>query len=406
MSYEPRQQVSIETIRDRLLAQIDSVVSRYAPEAPGAFHKGSLYFTLNPGRVDNNVGSFCIHMSGPDAGRWVDFACAPAAGSRGKYLSGDLIDLIGMSLGFTQARDAIAEARRFLGLETEDPVTRRQREDHAARLRREREAQAVDREAKKLKQQKKAEALWLSGQRELRGSPVDLYLRGRGIDLSLLGHAPGAIRYHPEAWYVPEIREELVNEETGEVRIRKVKGQPVKMPAMLTAIALKGRIIDCHRTYLHLGPDGWVKAPVPDAKKVFADYAGGSIRLCNGLGPRGGKGAPLSQCPPGTRVMIAEGIENGLSAVMLRHLAGLEPQRVLSAASIWNLGEIDLPANVSEVILAADNDQNPQAQAQLAAAVEKHKRAGRIVRVWKSRIPREDLNDALRRVLKEMEGAA
>ncbi|WP_112312510.1 DUF7146 domain-containing protein [Pseudogemmobacter bohemicus] len=406
MSYEPRQQVSIETIKDRLLAQIDSVVSRYAPEAPGAFHKGSLYFTLNPGRVDNNVGSFCIHMSGPDAGRWVDFACAPAGSGRGKYLTGDLIDLIGMSLGLTHARDALAEARRFLGLETEDPATRRQREEHAARLKREREAQVVDRAAQLLKKQKKAEALWLSGQRELRGSPVDLYLKGRGIDLSLLGHAPGAIRYHPECFYVPDVREEHVDPDSGEVSFRRVKGKAVRMPAMLTAIALKGRIIDCHRTYLALGERGWVKADLPDAKKVFSDYTGGSIRLCNGLGPRGGRGAALSQCPPGTRVFIAEGIENGLSGVMLRHLAGLDPERVIAAGSIWNLGEVELPANVSEVILAADNDQGAQAQAQLAEAVAKHKRAGRVVRVWKSRIPGEDLNDALRRVLKEMEGVA
>lgn len=406
MSTETRQQVSIETIKDRLVAQIDSVVARYAPEAAGSYHKGDLYFTLNPGRADNNVGSFCIHMSGPDAGRWVDFACAPAAGARGKYLSGDLIDLIGMSLGLTHARDAIAEARRFLGLEAEDPATRRQREEHAARLKREREADRVDRAAKQLRQQKKAEALWLSSQRDLRGTPVDFYLKGRGIDLSLLGHAPGAIRFHPECYYVPEVREEHVDPESGEVSFRRVKGKAVKMPAMLTAIALQGRIIDCHRTYLQLGPQGWVKADLPDAKKVFADYTGGSVRLCNGLGPRGGRGAALSQCPPGTRVFIAEGIENGLSAVMLRHLAGLEPERVIAAGSIWNLGEVDLPANVSEVILAADNDQGEQPQAQLADAIEKHKRAGRVVRVWKSRIPGEDLNDALRRVLKEMEGAA
>jgi len=93
-----------------------------------------------------------------------------------------------------------------------------------------------------------------------------------------------------------------------------------------------GRIIDCHRIYLAKGPQGWTKAPLPDPKKVLTDYTGGSIRLSSGLGPRGGKGCRLAERPPGTRVFISEGIENGLSAIILRHLAGLEPVRVLAAS--------------------------------------------------------------------------
>lgn len=393
-----RQQVSIDEIKDRLIAQIDAVVARYAPEAPGAYHKQGLYFTLNPGRADRKVGSFCVHMSGPKAGRWNDYAMS------GREASGDLLDLIQMSLNLPRAGDAIAEARRFLGLDTEDPATRRAAEDHARRLRQQRERAAKDEAARLDRMRRTAAALWLSGQPALRGTPVDHYLRGRGIDLAQLGHQPGAIRFHPECQYIGEERHEVVDPETGEITTRTVRLPAVPMPAMLTAITLGKRIIDCHRTYLAQGPDGWTKAPLPDAKKVLTDYTGGSIRLSSGLGPRGGKGCPLNDCPPGTKVFISEGIENGLSAIVLRHLAGLPPERVLAAGSVWNLGQIELPANVAEVTLAADNDTNPQARAALDRAIAAHKARGRLVRVWRSRTPGEDLNDALRRVLKEQAG--
>ncbi len=393
-----RQQVSIDDIKDRLIAQVDAVVARYAPEAPGSYWRDGRFYTLNPGRADRNVGSFCIHMDGPKAGRWHEYAQAYKG-------SGDLIDLIQLSLGLRTAGEAIAEARRFLGLNTEDPAARRAAQDHARRLRQQREAAAQEEAARVDRMRRNAAALWLSGQPDLRGTPVDHYLRGRGIDLAQLGRAPGAIRYHPECLYIREERREVVDPETGEITMRTVRLPGVKMPAMLTAIALGSRIIDCHRTYLACGPDGWTKAPLPDAKKVLTDYTGGSIRLSSGLGPRGGKGCPLSECPPGTRVFIAEGIENGLSAIILRHLAGLPPARVLAAGSIWNLGQIELPANVSEVTLAADNDTNLQARAALAEAVKAHQTKGRVARVWRSRIPGEDLNDALRRALREQAGA-
>lgn len=401
---DTRQQVTIEEIKDRLLAQIDSVVDRYAPAAPGAYHKGALYFTLNPGRADRNVGSFCVHMSGPKAGRWIDYA---VGGPEGR---GDLIDLIGLYSGIISPAEKIREARRFLGLDTEDPATRRQRDDHARRLRAEREAKDRDRAAELQKVQKRAEGLFLSAKPGLRGTPVDYYLRGRGIDLSKVGHAPGAIRFHPECWFVPEVREETEDPETGEVITRVERGKPIKVPAMLSAIALKGRIIAVHRTYLAQVGGAWVKNTalpgLPKGKWVSNDYTGGCVRLSNGLGPRGGKAAPLSQCAPGTKLLIAEGIENGLSAIMLRALAGLEPMRTIATCMAWNMSQVELPEAVSEVVLAADNDLHPQARAMLDRAVAAHQAAGRVVRVWRSEVPGEDMNDALKRALREQEGAA
>jgi hypothetical protein len=138
-----------------------------------------------------------------------------------------------------------------------------------------------------------------------------------------------------------------------------------------------------------------VKADVSAAKKVLGRALGGRIGLSSGDGPRGGKGAPLAQCPPGTRVYIAEGIETALSAVILKPEA-----RVLACVSLANMGQIELPRNVAEVVLLSDNDTNPQALAQFQAAVDAHARAGRRVRVWRSDVPGEDLNDALQRAIR------
>lgn len=375
--------LSTDALKDRLLAQLDSVVHRFAPPLGQHYTKQGLYFTLNPGRPDRSVGSFCIHMTGAMAGRWTDYA----TGDRG-----DIIDLIALSSA-CPLPEAFRIARGFLGLDTEDPATRRAREDHAARMKKAREQAAIADREKLAERRKLAQRIWLSAQPAIRGTPVDHYLRNRGIDLAQLGYQPGAIRYHAECRYYGE----EVDPETGEVTKYR------NLPAMVTAISRGSDTIDCHRTYLAYDDHGrWTKADVPDAKKVLTDYTGGSIRLCNGpAGPKGGRGVPLSACPPGTRVYITEGIENGLSVIMIRHLAGQIPARVLAAGSLHNMAHVDLPANVAEVVLVADNDTHPQAQAALAKAVAAHQAKGRTVRLPPPRAPGEDVNDALQRVLQE-----
>ena len=387
-----RQQVSIDEIKDRLLAQLDAVISAYAPAANGSHTTHGRFFTLNPGRADNSVGSFCITVSGAKAGRWNDYAT-------GK--KGDVLDLIGLSCG-TNASGAIREARAYLGLDTESPELKRQRDQAAAEAKRRRAAQEKKHAEDAAKKIKRAYALWLSGAETIIGTPVDHYLRARGIVLADLPRLPGAIRYHAECRYYFE--GDVVDQSTGEVR-QALQWRPY--PAMLTAIARGPHIIDCHRTYLAFDDQTglWIKAPdMPKAKKVFTDYTGGSIRLSGELGPRGGH-LKLSQAPEGARVFVAEGIENALSLMMLRQLRGQPPAFVVAAGAIWNMAEVELPATVREVTLCADNDSGPQAQAQLQKAVEFHAKQGRRVRVWRSDTPGEDLNDALRRALNE-KGAA
>lgn len=395
-----RQQVTVDEIKDRLLAQIDTVIHRFAPPSGDSYRTADRYFTLNPGRADRRVGSFVIWTSGPQAGRWADYAMAPLPGQRSAHASGDVIDLIALSLGLNGA-GAIKAAREFLGLDTESPEVRRARDEAWARGKAAREAAQAQAKAETAAQaaekSRKAKGLWLSGQETLTGTPVDFYLRGRGIDLAGLPHMPGAIRYHPECRYY--WTEEVVDQDTGEVT-KRLRLRPV--PAMLTAIARGRDIIDCHRTYLAFDDkEGrWTKAALPDAKKVFGDYSGGSIRLCGERGPRGGM-LKLRQAPPGSRVFVAEGIENALSLIAVRALAGQPPAFVVAAGMIANLAAVELPATVTEVTLAADNDQGVQAQAMLARAVAFHHGKGRVVRVWRSERPGEDLNDRLQRLQRE-----
>lgn len=386
-----RQTYSIGQIKDMLLDRLDSVVFHYAPPASGSYTHHGLYFTLNPGRADRSVGSFCIHMSGPKAGRWIDYAMAALPGNKTSCASGDVLDLIGLSLGLSSPGDVLKEARAFLGLETESPDVRRQREKSAADARRRREAQARDDAAAAKKKAGRAQALWLAASPELRGSPVDHYLRdARGIDLGALGRAPGALRFHPACWY------KHMDPETGEV----IEG---KFPAMLAAVSnARGEFAAVHRTYLGRGAGGvWGKAAVPEPKKVWGDYQGAAINIWRGTGPRGGKPASLPQCPAGSHVFITEGIEDALSVVVLRPAL-----RVLAAISLSNIGGVVLPRNVARVTLVADLDEHEQARAALSRAVDQHRKAGREVRLFQNRWGGKDLNDALRAAQKSSEGAA
>jgi hypothetical protein len=385
MSRDP---ISGDQIKAMLVDRIDAVVARYAPPAPGSHTTRGKYFTMNPGRADRSVGSFVIRMDGPSAGRWNDYA----TGQRG-----DLVDLIGLCLGLS-VKDAFAEARAFLGLTNLSPEDRARQAEAAAQAaaqaaarRRQQEAQ---RAADRARHRKWAEGLWMSAQERIAGTPVEAYLRARGIDLAALGRQPRALRYHPACTLV----QEMVDGETGEVR--EVRSQ---VPAMVAGIVNgRGEIIGAHRTYLRRSDGIWRKEDGPAAKKVLGEVKGGCIRLSSGTGARGGKAPGLNSAPPGSEVVIAEGIETALSALILR--PGI---RVVAAVSLGNMAEVELPGTIARVVLVSDGDSHPQAAAAFDRAVAAHAAKGRTVRVWRSPVAGEDLNDALRRALREgQEGAA
>ena len=363
---------SLADIKDMLLDRVDQVVASYAPPAKGSHTTFGKYFTLNPGRHDNSVGSFYVQMTGAKAGTWVDHATAEF---------GDILDLIALSCN-TDTKGALREARASLGLAdlSKGEQKRRKAQAAAAAIRR-KEAEALDAE-KAENRQAQALAIWLDAQPIIKGTPVEFYLRDqRGIDLTRLGRAPGAIRYAPTCKYFH------TDQDTGEV----FDGVFPAMVAIVTGAA--GKPVALHRTYLGKNADGvWDKADLPKTKKVLGSYAGAWITIWKGApGPRGGKPASLIHAPKGTRVYVTEGIEDALSTAIL-----LPEARVIAAISLSNLGQLALPENVSDVTLVADLDENQTARDALRRAEQAHLRAGRGVRIWQNRAGGKDLNDALR----------
>lgn len=360
---------SIEEIRDMLAANAYGVAMQYAPWVNGAYIDGGDYWTLNPGRADKSVGSFVVHTTGPKAGRWFDFA----TGGPG----GDMIDLIQLSLNCTLP-DALREARRFLGLASDDPAAKRRREDELQRQRARRaEAQRKER-ASKAKRRKQAHAMWLAAQERIKGTPVHHYLQQRrGVDLARMGRQPRAIRYAPECFW------QETDRETGE-------HQSARLPAMVCLIHNRSDVVGVHRTYLALDRDGlWNKAPVTKAKKVLGDYPGGWINIWSGAGARGGKAPSLMKARGPQCVHITEGIEDALTGALL-----LPSARWIAGVSLGNLARLNLPDNVAEVVLVADQDDDPEAQKALRRAIAAHQNAGRKVRLWQSRNGAKDLNAA------------
>ena len=134
-----------------------------------------------------------------------------------------------------------------------------------------------------------------------------------------------------------------------------------------------GRVEGIHRLFLRA--DGRGKAPLTQNKMMLGRIAGGAVRLA----------------PAATRLGIAEGIENGLSAMEL--YPGLPVWAVLSVS---NMATVALPETVREVVLLLDGDApgSPADKAAAKAALAIMKRG---LKVEIIRPPEgKDLNDLLR----------
>lgn len=298
--------------------------------------------------------SLAIRLTGDRRGVWADFS----SGERG-----DALDLVAATLFQGNRREALAWSRRWLGV-TEDPGIEPEIRRPTLSPRR------IDGELDRDAQSRRAAArkLWSEAAPGIGGTPVEAYLAGRGIELRDLGRAPGALRYHPAIW-------------CGDVR------RP--LPAMLGAICgPTGKLSAIHRTWLAQGPDGtWVKASVETPKKVLGGFAGGSIRLW-----RGASGKALALAPEGEAAVIAEGIETGLSVAI-----ACPERRVLCAVSLSNMGRIQVPDAIREIIIAADNDTgNESARQALDAACRQFIAQGRTVRIAMPENRGRDWNDVIR----------
>lgn len=201
-----------------------------------------------------------------------------------------------------------------------------------------------------------AASLWRRASRAA-GTPVETYLRHRGIGGPVLAAALERLRFHPAAYHS--------GSGPGEVRL----------PAMVAVVVTPGErgarmTGGVHVTYL--APDGRGKTARQPAKRMW--------------GPQGRDGRPgmvwLSDPRGEGPLIVAEGIESGLSAAMLAE----GPARVAATLSLralqggwladaWGRVNPDCPradpehpaatwpvealGGEGEVVLAVDRDMSP-----------------------------------------------
>jgi hypothetical protein len=187
-------------------------------------------------------------------------------------------------------------------------------------------------------------AIWRASH-DIAGSLAETYLRSRGITLS----PPPSLRFHPG-----------LKHPSGGV-----------WPAMVAMVVHgeTGEALAVHRTFL--ARDGAGKARVDPAKMMLGPCRGGVVRLGE----------------PGDVLMVGEGIETCLAAMQ----ASGRP--AWAALSTSGLRSLDLPCDISNVIVLADGDEAGEAAAQECA--RRWKREGRRVRI--ARPPQGmDFNDLLK----------
>jgi phage/plasmid primase-like uncharacterized protein len=152
------------------------------------------------------------------------------------------------------------------------------------------------------------------------GTLVEAYLRARGITIAptttLRFHS--ALR-HPSATYAPALVAAVEHMRSGNA------------------------LIAVHRTWLRA--DGGGKAAIEPAKAALGPIAGGAVRLG----------------PAGATLVVAEGIETGLSVMQATGLP------VWAALGTANLTRVELPEMVCTAIIATDAD-DPGERAALVAA--------------------------------------
>lgn len=359
----------------RLLAE--RVVELVTELLPAGKRYGRLW---RCGSIEGEAGqSLAVELVGARRGRWRDYS------DSSKY--GDLLDLVGWTRTGGDVGKALDWSRSWLGLPAR---SYRMSADEVARLKaetaRRQSRNKADAERLAAEHRRRAQAIWDKAKPLVPGDTVDLYLKGRGIDLSVLGRAPAALRCSPSLW----------------------AGSGLRFPAMVAAISDgAGRFIALHRTFLQRQGDIVTKAPIDAPKRTLGSYAGGSIKLW-----RGNSGKPWLNMPMGSTIIVAEGVEDALSALVgaeiafpVRHRV-LAPRpmpvielRVIAAVSVANIGALDFPAQVARLVILAQRDPSGSPAARdLRHAIERLKAQGLEILVmpppaWPSV---KDLNDLLR----------
>jgi hypothetical protein len=332
-------------INERLRQQAARLVATLG--ISGKMRGENLWVTQDP-RGAHKEGTYSINFH---KGVWNNFS-DPAAEEHG-----DFISLIACMHRCRQG-DAIKWALDdFLGLVKFDrdgrPVDNiaPSPEEVAAIVRKQRLDQEAEAE-RALAHKKIARRMWLDAEPLTGKDPASLYLLGRGIDvMQLRDGPPGALRWTMKCLARPE---------------------NVELPAMLANVSKRGHgQVATHRTYLDFSGGRWTKAfkGAPgkvSAKRVIGKFAGAAIRLTKGRA-----GTPLDAAEKGEWVIIAEGIENALSAALVK-----PDLRAISAVALGNLGNVELPPAIEGVFIVADNDKQEGAAQALNKAMDHYARLG------------------------------
>ncbi|WP_088343938.1 MULTISPECIES: toprim domain-containing protein [Rhodomicrobium] len=207
---------------------------------------------------------------------------------------GDLLDLIRLACGLTSLKDAIEEAQEFLSLPP--PITR-----------------SIPRPRRPSSPSNMGAARRLyAGAQPLKGTLGEAYLRARGIDTDVLATP---LRFHPRLLY----REG-----------KTAQSFPGLVAAVTDAL---GCVTGVQR--LFLDPNHPRKADVEDPRRSLGHLLGNGVRF-----------GEVS-----TALAAGEGIETMLSlATVIPNLP------VVAASSAAHLAAINLPANLTRLYIARDND--------------------------------------------------
>lgn len=340
--------ISLDELRELANGDVKGICEKLLPN--GRDDGG--YWTV--GSVLGEPGqSLKVNLKGAARGYWNDFA---AGGG------GTIIDLVAQVQFRGNAGDAAEWLRRWLGIDDLDP-------DAMAKSKAQAKANAEKADADAAKQaeqnRRRAQNLYLSAS-PATGSIVETYLKSRALDFTAAGlELPGVLRFHAEVYCG----------ETGS-----------KLPAMLASInALDGRYLGTHRTWLQ--PNGSGKATLVEAKKSYGKFGGGFIPLWKGK-----HRCSMKELPPGTRIYVSEGIEDGLSVALTR-----PDERVIAGVSLSNIGRLELPEHCP-IYLLGQRDEKLQALEAFERAVARLQEKGHAVFLVYPPKGYKDYNDVLRGV--------
>lgn len=283
---------SIADLSVDLAARAESFCRQYFPEG----RKQGNYWQVGDtsGAKGQSLAIRLQAQGGRKAGSWTDYAT-------GQY--GDLIDLLQERLGSVTLKEALREARSFLGKAPCPTVPREprngERPDTAS--------------AKHIAQARK---LFAAGKPVL-GTLAATYLQGRGI--TRLGPA---LRYHPRVF------------------LRQGEGDsdpPQRAPALLAKITdYRGQITGCARVYLDPSTGGLAAFESP--KRILGQLHGHAIRFWSGT----------SCCD----LIVGEGLENTLSVG-----TALPEFDLASCLTASHLGLFIPPPGIKRIWIARDNDE-------------------------------------------------